>query len=203
MTNIFLVRHGETIWNQNCVCQGITNVPLSKQGIKQAQELGEKFKSLGFHFTTYVSSNLSRAYDTCKIIKDILKDKGHIDIQEGLRERDFGDLEGKDFDYVANVINSNQQNKVHDFESNEDLSNRVYNAIMNVVATYPEQNILIVSHSNTIKALLTYIDASKYNYGTKIPNLNVSKLSFEGGILSLDNLYLIPGVNEDKTKVKQ
>lgn len=203
MNEIYILRHGETIWNSSCLCQGVTNVPLSKLGRQQAEEIAQILKKKFFHFDFYVSSNLSRAYDTCQIIKKILGDKGNIIIDNNVTERAFGELEGKSFKEVSEVFESGKLDEIKGFESNEDLKKRMYDAVVNLCITHPNRSIFIVSHSNSIKALANCIDSSKYNFGTKIPNVNLSKFIYDNNKLSLDNLYYLTGIGEDKTLIKE
>lgn len=42
---LFLVRHGETDWNKLDKCQGISDVPLKSNGVKQAQDLAYSLRN--------------------------------------------------------------------------------------------------------------------------------------------------------------
>ena len=42
MNKIYVVRHGETDWNKNGICQGKTNISLNENGIAQAKVLKDK-----------------------------------------------------------------------------------------------------------------------------------------------------------------
>ena len=66
--NLYVVRHGETIWNQERRVQGITDIPLTEEGIKSAEDLKELVGSL--NIDVVISSPLSRARETAKILID-------------------------------------------------------------------------------------------------------------------------------------
>lgn len=202
MTEFYVVRHGQTSWNVLCKCQGVTNIPLSEVGINQANILADKIFNLGLNFDVYVSSNLDRAITTCNIIKNRLNNKSNIVIKKGVTERNFGQLEGKSFDFVGDAFAKNLQETFPGFENNEDLVKRTIECIKELANQYPNKKILVVSHSNTIKAMAYYVDKNKYNFGTKISNVNVSKFTYDTD-LHLDDLYFIPGLGEDKTKIKE
>ena len=63
---IYVVRHGETDWNNNGIMQGNTDVLLNQTGIEQ----GLKVKKIleNERIDICMSSPLKRAYDTAKII---------------------------------------------------------------------------------------------------------------------------------------
>ena len=202
MTEFYVVRHGQTSWNVLCKCQGITDIPLSEVGINQAKVLANDIFNRELNFDVYISSNLTRAIQTCKIIKDRLNDNSQIIIKPDITERNFGELEGKSFEFVGQVFEKNLQNTYPGFENNEDLVKRTINCLNKLAKEYPNKKILIVSHSNTIKAMAYYLDKNKYNFGTKIPNVNVSKFTYDTD-LHLEDLYFIKGLGEDKTKIKE
>ena len=90
MTEILLIRHGETLWNQQGRMQGQHDSPLTALGLQQARQLGLRLKQVTF--TTLYSSDLGRAHQTARYIAD---ETGHEVIAErDLRERHFGIFEG-------------------------------------------------------------------------------------------------------------
>ena len=90
MTEILLIRHGETLWNQQGRMQGQHDSPLTVLGLQQAKQLAQRLK--GAKFTALYSSDLGRAHQTARCIAD---QTGHDVVAErGLRERDFGVFEG-------------------------------------------------------------------------------------------------------------
>jgi 2,3-bisphosphoglycerate-dependent phosphoglycerate mutase len=90
MTEILLIRHGETEWNQQGRMQGQHDSPLTATGLHQARRLAQRLKQV--EFTALYSSDLGRAHQTARCIADAT---GHEIVSEpGLRERDFGIFEG-------------------------------------------------------------------------------------------------------------
>lgn len=90
MTEILLIRHGETLWNQQGRMQGQNDSPLTPTGLQQARQLAHRMKDVSF--TTLYSSDLGRAHQTARCIADR---SGHEVITDpGLRERHFGIFEG-------------------------------------------------------------------------------------------------------------
>lgn len=90
MTQLILIRHGETLWNTERRMQGQLDSPLTGRGLWQAQQLAARLRSLPF--TSLYSSDLPRARLTAQCIADAT---GHAIVDdERLRERHFGVFEG-------------------------------------------------------------------------------------------------------------
>ena len=95
MGKLILVRHGQSIWNLENRFTGWTDVPLSDQGVKEAQEAGMVLKEKGFTFDLAFTSVLKRAEDTLDyILKEM--DLSDIEIRHSwrLNERHYGALQG-------------------------------------------------------------------------------------------------------------
>ncbi|CAG5136134.1 unnamed protein product [Candidula unifasciata] len=91
---ISLVRHGETMENRQKIMQGQLDTKLSDVGVKQAQLLANRLKN--DRFTHVYSSDLARAADTAWAIVETNKSfSAHLTLDRRLRERGFGNLEGK------------------------------------------------------------------------------------------------------------
>jgi 2,3-bisphosphoglycerate-dependent phosphoglycerate mutase len=90
MTHLILIRHGETLWNQQRRMQGHSDSPLSETGVRQARQLALRLKQL--EFSTLYSSDSGRAHHTARSVAEVT---GHdIVLEPRLRERHFGVFEG-------------------------------------------------------------------------------------------------------------
>ncbi len=90
MLTIYLLRHGETVWNAdgNRYC-GATDVELTEKGLLQAENARKLLA--GIPFDAICSSTLQRAFLTASIAsggKDVVRDKR-------IMEAAFGEWEGK------------------------------------------------------------------------------------------------------------
>lgn len=96
MPNIYLIRHGETVWNTEQRLQGQLDSPLTQKGQIQAAENGEKLRTLiQGNEIRVISSPLGRTLATAKIIvSKIGIDLERIEVDERLKEFCYGDWEG-------------------------------------------------------------------------------------------------------------
>ena len=95
MLELWLVRHGETVWNAAGRVQGRSDPELSETGCEQARRLGSRLEHTAF--TAVVSSDLQRAVQTAKLA---LPD-APLQTDPRLRELDFGAWEGRTWGEVA------------------------------------------------------------------------------------------------------
>ena len=86
---LWLMRHGETAWSLSGAHTSRTDIPLTDQGRVRAQKLGDYLK--GKSFAKVLVSPMQRARETCKIAG--LGARAEVD--ENLREWDYGEAEGK------------------------------------------------------------------------------------------------------------
>src|SRR5262249_6769860 len=86
---IYLARHGETAWSLSGQHTGITDLPLTERGERNARRLGERLK--GLTFTKVFTSPLQRASRTCE-----LAGFGALaEIDRDLYEWNYGEYEGR------------------------------------------------------------------------------------------------------------
>lgn len=99
MTEIWLVRHGETDWNRDGLYQGQADIPLNENGLRQARETASKLAQAGVSFAALYSSPLQRALQTARETAARL----HLSVQldERLKEIDQGDWTGRNYKEVV------------------------------------------------------------------------------------------------------
>lgn len=92
--SIFLLRHGQTDWNNIDRCQGHTDIPLNETGKKMIEQVAVIFKRDIGDIDYIVSSPLSRAYESALIFSNSIGYKEEIIIDELFIERSFDLAEG-------------------------------------------------------------------------------------------------------------
>ena len=90
---LYLVRHGETAWNQERRCQGISDIDLNDTGRHQAELAANSLKDVPFR--AIYTSSLRRAIETAEIINRF--HGVNISVEPDLRELNQGKFEGKTF----------------------------------------------------------------------------------------------------------
>jgi broad specificity phosphatase PhoE len=162
MSELWLVRHGQTDWNVQGIYQGQSDVPLNETGRTQARELALKLQ--GQHFEAIYSSDLSRARETAEILAK------HLDlslkIDRRLREICHGEWEGMHVQDIAVRYNLDMNtphkrpvdSRAPGGESVIEVKERMIAAANDLTSAYPMGQILVVSHGLAVAAL--YCEAS-------------------------------------------
>ncbi|MFC1931471.1 histidine phosphatase family protein [Chloroflexota bacterium] len=157
MTEIILIRHGETAWNVGEIFRGRIDVELNKTGIKQAELLAEYLSKVKIE--AIYSSPLKRALKTAEIIAGY--HKVDVDITPGLNDFNFGEWQGLSHQEVktkypqlyAEWINHPDRVKMPSGESLEDVRKRAKGAVNNIITRH-EGPVVLVSHRVVNKVLI-------------------------------------------------
>ena len=102
MEKLVLIRHGESVWNQENRFTGWTDVDLSANGVQQARQAGQLLRQHGYIFDQGFTSVLKRAIKTLDIVLEEM-DALWIPVQKSwrLNERCYGALQGLNKDETA------------------------------------------------------------------------------------------------------
>lgn len=90
---LYLMRHGQTLFNVRRKVQGVCDSPLTPLGIKQAQVAATYFKREHITFDHAYASTSERACDTLELVCDMPYTR-----VKGLKEWNFGVFEGESED---------------------------------------------------------------------------------------------------------
>jgi broad specificity phosphatase PhoE len=86
---VYLARHGETAWSLSGQHTGLTDLPLTERGERNARRLGERLK--GLNFAKVFTSPLQRALRTCELAGF----GGRAEVDRDLLEWNYGEYEGR------------------------------------------------------------------------------------------------------------
>jgi 2,3-bisphosphoglycerate-dependent phosphoglycerate mutase len=107
LKKILIVRHGESIWNQESKFTGWTNIPLTENGRNEAIKMGTKLLENKIYPNILFSSVLDRCVETSNIIRNVLTKelKNDISVHTSwrLNEKHYGTLEGVPRNYIRNI----------------------------------------------------------------------------------------------------
>ena len=143
--NIYVMRHGTTIWNEKGITQGRTNNRLSKNGIQLTKKQSVKFANK--KIDAIICSPLMRTIQTANIMNKfhnvkILKDIDLIEIDQGVFSgKHKNSLSQEEFEAKKS------RDKKYGMESYSECFDRIKNFTNNLKSKYNFKNILIVTHN--------------------------------------------------------
>ncbi len=157
MTELWLVRHGQTDWNVEGRFQGQADVPLNAAGLAQAGQLA--IELAGQKFSAVYSSDLMRAYQTAEIIAVGMGLPVRVDRR--LREISQGEWEGLLVGEVRQRYSQDFSVPYHDTarsrapggESVIEVAERLIQAADEISLAFSAQTVLLVSHGLALSAL--------------------------------------------------
>lgn len=199
MTEILLIRHGETAWNAVRKLQGHLNIPLNAEGRRQAQALAAGLQQE--KLTAIISSDLQRAMQTAGEIARLQGLPTRIDA--ALRERCFGDFEGKlyselpeiypdeyahwrlrdpDFHFPAKPDDSKNVG-----ESIREFQQRTINCITHYAEQFADQKIALIAHGGVLECAYRAAMNLPLNAERTITifNASINRFCYQDGHLSL------------------
>lgn len=165
---LVIVRHQESEWNKEGIWTGSRDVHLTPFGFEESKGMGELVKDICFDqafasMQVRTIETLSSMLSVC--MADAVLPTEHV---SALNERDYGDYTGKHKFEVEKLIGEDEFNKLRrgwDYPvPNGETLKMVYER---AVPFYVEKvvplvsagkNVLLVSHGNTIRSLIKYIE---------------------------------------------
>ena len=156
-TRIIAIRHGETAWNVDTRIQGHLDIGLSANGRWQAKRLAQALRDE--QVSAIYASDLTRALETAQHVGQLLGLP--VTKDAALRERNFGDFEGKTFAEIEMLLPEQAMHwrkRDPEFcpaggESLIALRTRVLQAAGRLAAQHPGQQIALVSHGGVLDVL--------------------------------------------------
>ncbi|MBO1199884.1 histidine phosphatase family protein [Staphylococcus simiae] len=190
---LYLMRHGQTLFNFKGIIQGAGDSPLTELGISQAKKAKQYFDNLGITFDSFYSSTQERASDT---LENVVPGTEYIRLK-GLKEWHFGMFEGETVHLFDNMVQPDDLfgDRMVPFggESKEQVATRLV-ATMKDIMTNTSENALVVSHGTAIALFLRqYLNieqAVKYNIG----NCNILKFEYDDTNNNFEFIELIDPV---------
>jgi len=166
---IIFLRHGQAKNNTERILAGRTEgIPLTEIGIKQAEHTAELLEQM--NISTIYSSPIQRAKHTAEIVAE--HNSLNVTIDERLIELDMGKFTGIPYDEIftshGNVFmkfyNGELEIAHNGVETFAEVKKRVLGIVDHVIEKHPDENVVLVTHMDPIKAMLsTIVDLSPTN----------------------------------------
>ena len=169
ISDLVLVRHGQSEWNQKNLFTGWKNPSLTLKGKKEAEQTGENLKGKNIAFDIHYTSELKRAQLTGEIILSILKQESIKTIKNiALNERNYGDLSGLNKDDARKEFGEEQ---VHIWRRSFDIPPPNGESLkMTAERTLPcfdelimpelksNKNVLVSAHGNSLRSIVMKLE---------------------------------------------
>lgn len=166
---LYLMRHGQTVFNLKGRIQGASDSPLTTLGINQAQAAKNYFETHHITFDTLVSSSQERACDTLENAAPNQK----YERLKGIKEWGFGLFEGESIELLKKIKQPDTLygDYVVPFggESRAEVETRVYQTLEKLMSNHTAHSALAVSHGSTIGLFIRKVlgkqEGSTYDIG--------------------------------------
>ncbi len=182
---LYLMRHAQTLFNQQGKTQGWCDSPLTPLGTEQARAAGREAAERGWAFDHAYCSTSERAEDT---LLDFLDAQGqsHLPYQrtKELKEMCFGSFEGKDA-----YLEPQGERRIEGFaeyggETEAQVTRRMVDFLTDVMGREGHQSVLAVGHG---ASALMFFEAQAPRNRTRITrweNCMTYVFDFEDGLFS-------------------
>lgn len=184
-TQVIIVRHAETLWNEEGRRHGHMDSPLSPKGENQAIALAERLSQHSFN--VLYCSDCGRVCQTAEYISE---KTGHpILLDERLRDRNLGIFEGltkaeMKEKYPIEYQDYQNSRDIPNGESNEERCNRAVSCITELAQRHLGETIVIVSHSGILDSLFRHtlsIPIVPYDGSFLILNASYNEFHYKSG----------------------
>ena len=193
MTELILIRHGETDWNVQGRFQGQIDVPLNALGQRQAQRMAERMaRERG---DVLYCSDLLRTRQTAEPVAQKLQLQAAPDAD--LREQHFGILEGLSFDEVqtrhprqlADWLLYDPDYALPEGESVRSFHARVVGAVQALAARHAGQTLAVVTHGGVLDMVFRTVHGLPLHgpRNCPIPNAGLNRLRVRGERIEIVN----------------
>lgn len=206
-----IFRHGESEWNALGKWTGTTDVHLSNKGVQDSANMGKQLKDLRIDFG-YISEQV-RTKETIEAYMNGSKQLAiPYETTKALNERDYGIYTGMHKDAIEKIIGKEAYDNlrrswagpVEGGESLRDVYERVIPFYLRIILPRIRhgQNVLLVAHGNSIRALIKYIENISDDEIGKTEMLQDAALVYEvdaeGRMADKETVELqAPAVHED------
>ena len=182
---LYLMRHGQTLFNARRKIQGWCDSPLTEKGIAQAKAMRSFFKDKDIQHV--YSSTSERTFDTAHHATE-----GRFSITQlkGLKEMNFGVFEGESEDLHPPTIDEFMTFYAnYGGETDIQVRERMLLACTEIMERDNHDRVLAVSHGGSCIHFLSHWLDPKPEIKKGVPNCTVFHYEYEAGDFHLLNIY--------------
>lgn len=178
---LYLVRHGQTLFNVRHKIQGWCDAPLTPLGIHQAQLAGAYFKDHQITFDHAYSSTAERASDTLELITTMPYRR-----EKGLKEWNFGTIEGESEDLNPPLPYGDFFKTYYHGEGEMEVRERMAKTLGEIMARPDHHCVLAVSHGAACRGFMRYWAATQQvDQQSRLRNGGILKFTYGQGTFTL------------------
>lgn len=195
MTEILLIRHGETDWNVEKRLQGHIDIALNAQGEQQAAALGYALQDEALD--AVIASDLQRALQTAQAVAQ--RQSLPVHTSQLLRERCYGAFEGLRYGEIsthypeayarwqARDIDAVFPSGLREAESFRQFYQRIVSFVMQCALQHDGKKIALVAHGGVLECVYRAAQRLPLETPRNFPVLNASinRITVEQGVLRL------------------
>ncbi|MFD1440934.1 histidine phosphatase family protein [Lacticaseibacillus hegangensis] len=179
---LYLMRHGETLFNVLGRIQGWCDSPLTDRGIAQAKTARQWFAAHHVMLTEAHCSTAERASDTLELVCDLPYTR-----EKGLREHGFGRFEGQP-EYLNPAIPYGDFFVPYGGENDATTMKRVVATVDRLMAAAPDgAQVLMVSHAGATHSFLAQ-RAPAGVLNERMPNCGIAIFDYDGGTYTFEQI---------------
>lgn len=176
---LYLMRHGQTMFNLRGKVQGASDSPSSELGISQAQKASQYFNTHNIHFDALFSSSSERACDT---LEHAVPNRAYQRLK-GLKEWNFGLFEG-DSTELLDAIWDNKDvfgDRLVPFggDAKEAVEERLNDTLTEIMEGTAGSTVLAVSHGTAIQIFLRKWMRNALTTEVFIGNCHILKFEYD------------------------
>ena len=197
MTELILIRHGETDWNRELRFQGQVDVPLNATGHEQARRLAERLGAERLAVDHLVCSDLIRTRQTAQPVLGTLLPQLHIDkvLDASLREQSFGLVDGMRVDDIKlqhagaweNWLRFDADGGMPGGETTRQFHARVMDAVRRLAQEYAGKTLMVVTHGGVLDMVWRTAKGVGLHgpRQSDIPNAGFNRVRLDGDAIEL------------------
>lgn len=190
MTELILIRHGETDWNRELRFQGQVDVPLNAMGLEQARRVAVRLAAENVQ--QLLSSDLIRAQQTAQCVAAhglSLRPAGPV-LDTGLREQSFGvvdglrvaDIKQQHAEAWAQWVRFDADYAFAGGESTRQFHARVMATVQGLAQRHPQQTLVVVTHGGVLDMIYRTAQGLPLSgpRQSEIPNAGLNRVRLRG-----------------------